>query len=76
MSILKLKEFRNKAKMSQRDVASAMNITQSYYWYWEKEIHFPNAKQLIRLCEILDCTPNELLDVKEKYQNSMKKLDI
>jgi transcriptional regulator with XRE-family HTH domain len=75
MSELRLKEFRKKANMSQRDVASAMNITQAYYCYWEKEINYPNAKQIKQLCKIFGCTPNDLLGIKEKYSDAMNKLD-
>jgi transcriptional regulator with XRE-family HTH domain len=75
MPELRLKDFRKKANMSQRDVARAMNITQAYYCYWEKEINYPNAKQIKQLCEIFDCTPNDLLGIKEKYSDAMNKLD-
>ncbi len=75
MSVLKLKEFRKKAKMSQRELAAALDIAQPSYWAWEKETSFPNARQIKQLCEILNCTPNELLGVREKYQDAMSKLD-
>jgi transcriptional regulator with XRE-family HTH domain len=75
MPELRLKELRKKANMSQRDVADAMNITQAYYWCWEKEVNYPNAKQIKQLCEIFDCTPNDLLGIKDKYSDAMNKLD-
>lgn len=76
MSVLKLKEYRMKSKMSQRELAEALGLAQASYWAWEKEISFPNAKQIKQLCKILNCTPNDLLGVSEKYQHAMSKLDI
>jgi len=62
--------------MSHRELAEALGLAQASYWTSEKEISFPNAKQIKQLCEILNCTANELLGVSEKYQNAMSKLEI
>lgn len=75
MSVLRLKEFRKRARMSQRTLADALGMAQASYWAWEKETSLPNAKQVKKLCEILKCTPNELLDVKDKYFYAMDKLE-
>lgn len=61
MESFKLREYRVKANLSQRDIAEKMNISQPYYWSWEKNISLPNAQQIVDLCKILNCTPNELL---------------
>lgn len=64
MNTIKLLEFRKKAKLSQRDVAKLMNISQPHYWSWEKGDYYPNAKQIIQLCKIFNCTPNDLFGFK------------
>lgn len=64
MKQLKLKEFRKKAKLTQADVAAAMNISQSYYSRFEKGLRLPDAKQIMQLCEILSCTPNDLFGIR------------
>lgn len=64
MNILRLKEYREKSNMTQRDVAKAMNISQSYYWSWENGKLLPNAKQILDLCDIFGVTPNDLFGIK------------
>lgn len=64
MKVLKLREYRESLKMSQRDVASAMNITQAYYWKWENGKGLPDAKQILQLCDIFNCSPNDLFGFK------------
>lgn len=61
---LRLKEFRELSKMSQRDVSELMNTPQSNYWKWEKGISMPDAEQIIKLCNIFNCTPNDLFGIK------------
>lgn len=64
MSELRLKEYRKLNKMSQRDVAYLLQMTQANYWLWESGRSFPNAKQIIKLCEIFKCSPNDLFGFK------------
>jgi transcriptional regulator with XRE-family HTH domain len=75
MVVLRLKEYREKLKLSQRDVAKMMEITQAYYWYWEKGKNFPNANQILKLCEIFRCTPNDLFGVHGVFEVAMGELD-
>ena len=60
MSVLKLKEYRTNVKMSQRDMAALLNITQAAYWKWENGKSLPDAIQILKLCEIFNCSPNDL----------------
>lgn len=64
MDNLKLKEFREANKFSQREIANKLNMTQANYWLWEKGKSFPNAKQIMKLCDIFNCTPNDLFGIK------------
>jgi len=57
---LRLREYRNKSGMSQRDIAKLLGITQAYYWKWENKKSSPDAKQIMQLCNIFKCSPNEL----------------
>lgn len=72
---LKLKEMRELSNMSQRDVANMLDIAQPHYCRWEKGQTFPNAKQIVMLCELFKCTPNDLFGVKGSYIVSMDKLE-
>ncbi|MFA6801012.1 MAG: helix-turn-helix transcriptional regulator [Acholeplasmataceae bacterium] len=64
MDVLRLKEFRESLKMTQRDVSQAMKITQGAYWKWETGKATPNPKQILQLCELFKCSPNDLFGFK------------
>ena len=72
---LRLKTYRLKFGLSQREVSDMMKITQAYYWKWEKGKSFPNAHQIMDLCEIFKCTPNDLFGVHGVFEVAMDELD-
>ena len=72
---LRLKTYRLKQGLSQREVSDMMKITQAYYWKWEKGKSFPNAQQIMDLCEIFNCTPNDLFGVHGVFEVAMGELD-
>lgn len=74
MTMYKLKEFREKFKLSQRAMASKLNITQAAYWKWENSKSLPDAKQILQLCEIFECTPNDLFGIKGVHEVALSKL--
>lgn len=57
----KLRELREQKGLSQRDVAKFMNISQASYWALEKGKSLINSKQIIELCNLYKCTPNDIL---------------
>ncbi len=75
MPILRLKEYREKLNMSQRDIAVVLNISQQGYWAWEKGVSFPNGERILQLCKLLECTPNDLFGVHSTYEVAKYKLD-
>ena len=75
MKVLRLKEVRKTLKLSQTDVANAMNITQPYYSRWENGENLPDAKQILKLCKIFKCTPNDLFGIKGVYTVALAELD-
>lgn len=60
MKVLKLRELRINANLTQTDVAESLNVTQSHYSRWENGTRLPDAKQILQLCDIFDCSPNDL----------------
>jgi len=66
--MLKVREFRELKGLSQRDVAKSLGISQAAYWRLEKGISLLNSNQIIKLCNVFGCTPNDLLDFKSHYQ--------
>lgn len=75
MDVLRLKQYREMSKMTQRDVSSALNITQAAYWKWEKGKSSPNANQILNLCELFNCSPNDLFGFKGVYKLLGAELD-
>lgn len=74
MERLRLKEYRETLKLSQAEVAEMFGLTQQAYSRWEKGLSFPNAQQIIKLCEIFKCTPNDLFGIKGVHQVVSAKL--
>ena len=67
MTVLKLKKYRELSKLSQREIAVLLDIAQAHYWNWEKGLSLPNAKQIIKLCQIFQCSPNDLFGFTGVY---------
>jgi len=63
LPILRLKSGR----MSQTDLAKAAGVGLSTVVSWEKDINRMTVGKLMKVCEIFDITPNELL-LKEETE--------
>lgn len=63
MSQLKLREFRKKANLNQTEVANFLNISQSMYSRLERGESLANSEQILKLCGLFSCTPNDLFGV-------------
>lgn len=74
VTMLKLREFRESKGLSQRDIAKIMGISQAQYWHLETGKSLLNTKQIMELCKIFKCSPNELLDFKDHYQIIMSEV--
>ena len=56
-----LREYRKKLKLTQSDVAKELNITQGQLSLFELGKSLLNANQILVLCELFKCSPNDLL---------------
>lgn len=72
---IKLKEFREKAALTQRELAKLMNLSQGQIWRIEVGESLPNSEQIIQLCKIFKCTPNDLFGIKDIYDKLFDDLD-
>lgn len=61
-----LKELRNRAGLSQSDVAAALNIKQTTVSMWESGDNKPRAALLPAIAQLYGCTIDELFDGKEE----------
>lgn len=63
--MLKLKELRNEAQITQRQLAEALNVKPNTVNQWENGKRQLGASILPRLAELLNCSVDELLGVKK-----------
>lgn len=59
---MKLKQFREAAKMTQGEVAARLQITRSTVAHWERGRNGPNKRILPRVAELYRCSVEDLLD--------------
>lgn len=56
----KIKFFREKNKISQKDISEKMGVKQNTISDWEREYRMPSLKKAIKLAKILNTTVEEL----------------
>lgn len=64
-----LKLARKSKKMTQKDVAAKLFMTQQQYSRFENGIFELNYGQILSLCEIFEVTPNELYNIDGRFDN-------
>lgn len=69
-----IKILREKAKISQKELAVIMGVGQSTISQWDNGEKFPKGKRLIKLSTVLNTTIDNLLG-KENFFESESKLD-
>lgn len=58
---LKLRQFREKAGLSQKEIAEIAGVDIKTAGNWERGVTFPKADQLWEICMALNTDPNEIL---------------
>lgn len=71
-NLLKLREEK---QLTQRDVAAYLGLSQAQYWKLENGKSILNANQIIKLCELYDVSPNDLLGWRGIYEVATKDWD-
>lgn len=56
----RVKEFRKKKKLSQKELANIMNVKQNTISQWENDMRKPNVQQAIKLADILETIVEDL----------------
>ena len=49
--------------LSQKALATQLNVSQGTLSNWEREVHDPDSESLLRMCEIFDTTSDYLLGI-------------
>ena len=57
---MNIKELRSKVKMTQLDLAQALNVDRSTVAKWESGAAYPRAEQLPAVASVLQCSIDEL----------------
>ena len=65
----KIKEYRNKAGLTQRDLADQLHVTYQAVSRWENDDAEPSINTLKELCVILNCSIEELFDMERKEED-------
>jgi transcriptional regulator with XRE-family HTH domain len=65
---LNIKKRRRAKRMSQNDLAIALNVTQGAISHWENGNCIPQVSKLVQLADVFGCSVDELLqdDVETK----------
>lgn len=58
-----IKDARKLKKLTQKEVAKRLYMTQQQYSRFENGIFELNYSQILHICDLLDITPNEVFDV-------------
>ena len=67
---LKLRELREKKRLSQRALAAKINVTPGAVAKWELGYTMPTLENLIAMVNLLDCTTDQLLGLDKAKQTS------
>jgi len=59
----KIKEYRNKAGLTQKDLADKLHITYQAVSRWENEDAEPSFDMLRDICKILECSTDDLFEI-------------
>lgn len=69
-----LRAWRVDCRLTAKQVADELEVDKSTIVRWENGNPYPNYPQLVKLCEIYDCTPDDVrFDVLEKSAESENK---
>lgn len=58
-----LKQARKDVKMTQKEVAARLKMTQQQYSRFENGVFELNYSQIIELCKIYEITPNDIFEL-------------
>lgn len=64
----KIKEFRNKAGLTQKDLADQLHVTYQAVSRWENGDAEPSIETLKEMCVILNCSIEELFEMEKKEE--------
>lgn len=73
MSGFKFKEMRNRAGLTQKQVAELLHYRTSTVWSWETGRTEPELKTVAEMAKLYNCTADELLGIGGPREDTMEK---
>lgn len=70
-----LKKFRIEAKMTQKELASRLNVSQNAIFNWENGKREPSLETIEKLADIFDTLPSQIMGWDEKYERGECEFD-
>lgn len=67
----RLAELRNDRKMSQRDLARLLNVSQAYVGQWESEKRKIPTEKVVEIANIFDVSTDYVLGVKDSKSRNL-----
>ena len=67
--MLKLKELREYAGITQLELANKIGTSQTNIGRWERELNEPTSSAVIKLADFFDCTTDYLLGREDDFGN-------
>lgn len=58
--VMQIKKLRERANLTQQQLAEAMGTTQTGVSNWENEVSLPRTRELPRIAQLLGCSIDEL----------------
>ena len=65
---LKIKEYRTKAGLTQKDLADELHVTYQAVSRWENDDAEPSFDTLKEMCRIFNCTTNDLFEISKPVE--------
>lgn len=62
---MRIKQFREAAKMTKTDLARRMGVTRQAVSSWERGVSYPTAANLLQMAALFGCSVDELLGLGE-----------
>ena len=71
----KIKEYRVKAGLTQKELADKLFVTYQAVSRWENDDAEPSISTLKEICRILNCTTDELFEIENKEKENIEVME-
>jgi len=72
----KIKEYRTKVGLTQKDLADQLHVTYQAVSRWENDEAEPSIDTLKEMCKIFNCSINELFEMEKKEEPKEEKVTV